>query len=425
MVFMRIAHLAAVLLLVNGPALAQNTSDTPYRASLGWRDRPSVAAGPFRLDVHTKVQADMRRADQDLDGAGGMYQTALKRVGVGGKLTDRVEFEIERELRKQNPWRNVFVNVAISNVLEVRAGKFKMPFGYEELTGIVNLDFAYRTLLSQIISPARDVGVMAHGRFMRRVFNYQLGVFRHDGENARSKEPMFLLAGEEPPRSERSVAGRLVVEPLRHARGPRELRRLSLGVAATSSDVPEGLNSLRGRSLFGSEFAERMYVMGTRHRLGTEAVWQPGPVSIKAEYARSNEERKRQGIFDDDISDYVSSAWYLSGTWALTGERKEGNIEPRSPMFQGGFGALELAVRFERTRFTSALKQGTPFLNPRADPLLGNAESIFSMGVNWYLNKWGRLVVNGMREAFEDPERTAIPGRTSGWAAVTRLQFVM
>ena len=424
MVVMRIAHLAAALLLVSGPALAQ-TPDTPKREGIAWRDHPSVSAGPFRVDVHAKAQSDMRRADQDLDGAGGMYQTALKRVGVSGKLTDRVEFEIERELRKQNPWRNVFVNVAISNALEVRAGKFKMPFGYEELTGIVNLDFAYRTLLSQIISPSRDVGVIAHGRFLRRVLNYQLGVFQHYGENARSKEPMFLLAGEEPPRSERSVAGRLVVEPLRHARGPRELRRLSLGVAATSSDVPEGLNSLRGRSLFGSEFAERVYVMGTRRRLGTEAVWQPGPVSIKAEYARSNEERRRQGIFDDDISDYVSSAWYLSGTWALTGERKEGNIEPRSPMFQGGFGALELAVRFERSRFASALKQGTPFLNPRADPLLGNAESIFTMGVNWYLNKWGRVVVNGIREAFDDPERTAIPGRTSGWAAVTRLQFVM
>ncbi len=395
---MTTVRVLVVLLFISSPAVAQNAQnapDTPKRAGIGWRDQPSISAGPFRLDVHAKVQADMRRADQDLDDAGGMYQTALKRIGVGGKLTDRIEFEVERELRKQNPWRNVFVNVAISNVLEVRAGKFKMPFGYEELTGIVKLDFAYRTLLSQIISPARDVGVMAHGHFLRRVFNYQLGVFRHDGENARSKEPAFLLPGEEPPKS------------------------------MTSSDLPEGLNSLRGRSLFGTEFAERMYVMGTRRRLGTEAVWLPGPFSVKTEYARSNEERKRQGIFDDDISDYVTTAWYLSGTWAVTGERKEGNIEPRRPMFQGGFGALELGVRFERTRFASALKQGTPFLNPRADPLLGNAESILTLGVNWYVNKWGRVVVNGMREAFEDPERTAVPGRTNGWAAVTRLQFEM
>jgi hypothetical protein len=280
-------------------------------------------------------------------------------------------------------------------------------------------------LVAQIISPARDVGVMAHGRLFRRVLNYQIGAFRHDGENARSKEPMFLLPGEAPPKSDRSVAGRIVVEPFRHTRGNRELRRLSLGLAMTSSDVPEGLNSLRGRSLFGTEFAERMYVLGKRRRLGTEAIWQPGPFSVKAEYARSNEERRAQGILADDLSDYVSSGWYVSGTWALTGERKEGNIEPSHPVFQGGFGAVELGVRFERTRFESALKEGTKFLNPRADPLLGNAESTLTLGVNWYLNKWGRVVVNGMREAFEDPERSAVPGRTSGWSAVTRLQFVM
>ena len=94
-------------------------------------------------------------------------------------------------------------------------------------------------------------------------------------------------------------------------------------------------------------------------------------------------------------------------------------------VFQGGFGAVEVAARFEQIRFGSASKEGTPLLNPRADPLFGNTESIVTLGVNWYLNKWGRVLVNGMREAFEDPERTAVPGRTSGWAAVLRLQFVM
>src|SRR5205814_3553677 len=127
-----------------------------------------------------------------------------------------------------------------------------------------------------------------------------------------------------------------------------------------------------------------------------------GPSSVKWEYGRSNQQRKRRGILDDDISDFVSSGWYLSGTWAITGEPKDGDIEPRTPLFQGGFGAVEVAARFERMSFDSALKQGTPFLNPRADPLLGNSESILTLGVNWYVNKWGKVVVNGMRESFED-----------------------
>ena len=422
---MRAGWIVVVVLAAAGPAAAQNPPAAPRPAGLQWRDYPSISAGPFRLDVHAKVQSDMRRADQDLDRAGGTYETSTKRVGVSGRFTNRMTFEVERELRKENPWRNVYVNVEFANALELRGGKFKMPFSYDELTSIVKIDFAYRTLVAQTIAPARDVGVMAHGRLWGRIVNYQFGVFRNDGENARLKEPLFLLPGEEPPKSERSIAGRVAFEPFRHIAGPRDVRRLSVGVAMTSSDIPEGLNSLRGRSLFGSEFAERMYVSGTRRRIGTEAIWLPGPFSVKWEYARSNEQRKHQGILDDDISDFVSSGWYLSGTWAVTGEQKEGDIEPRTPLFQGGFGAVELAARFDRISFRSASKQGTPFLNPRADPLFGNSESVWTLGVNWYVNKWGKVIVNGMREAFQDPERTAIPGRTSGWAAVLRLQFVM
>lgn len=415
------------LIMVSSTAAAQDAppkTDVPSNG-IGWRDRPSIVAGPFRVDVRAKFQGDFRRADQDLEGEGGLYETGAKRLGVEGKLTDRIEFEVDREFRRRNPWRNVFVNLRVAPALEVRAGKFKMPFSYEELTSVTNIDFAYRSLLAQIISPARDIGVMLHGRLFRRVMEYQVGVFRRDGENTGNREPIFLLPGEESPKASRSVAARLAFEPFRHAGGPRDLRRLYLATALTASDVPEGLNSLRGQSLFGSEFSERMYVLGQRRRLGTEAVWLPGPFSVKTEYARATEQRHHQGILDDDLSDFVTSAWYVAGTWALTGEAKDGGVEPRRPLFERGAGAIELAVRYEQIRFGTALNEGAAFANPRADPLLENDETIWTLGVNWYLNKWGKVVVNGIRESFKDPERTAIPGRMSGWVAVLRLQFAM
>lgn len=425
---MRSGWILIGLMVASSTAAAQDAPpdkpDTPSNG-IAWRNRPSLEVGVVRLDVRAKLQGDFRSADQDLEDEGGLYETGVKRLGLDGKITDRIDFEIDHEFRRRNPWRNVFVNVRVTPALEVRAGKFKVPFSYEELTGIVNIDFAYRSLLAQIIAPARDVGVMVHGRLLRRVLNYEFGVFRRDGENAGNREPVFLLPGEELPKASRSVAGRLTAEPLRHLGGPRELRRFYVGTAFTTSDVAEGLNSLRGQSLFGSEFSERMYVLGKRRRLGLEAIWMPGPFSVKSEWARATEQRKHQGLLDDDISDFVSSAWYLAGTWAITGEDKDGGVEPRKPIFQGGIGAVELGVRYEQIRFGSALKEGIPFANPRADPLLENAETIWTLGVNWYLNKWGKVVVNGIRESFEDPERTAIPGRLSGWVAVLRLQFAM
>ena len=424
---MRSGWMLVSLMMAAAPAAAQTAppKDDKPPIRFVWNDRPSIEAGVFRLDLRAKLKGDFRKADQDLEGQGGRYETTLKRVALQGSITNRVEFQIERELQKRNPWRDVFVNVRIATALEVRAGKFKMPFGYERLTGSGELDFAFRTLLSDILAPGRDVGVQVHGGLFRRVMTYQVGVFRHDGDNARLREEVFLLPGDPAQKSDRSVAARVAFEPLRHSQGPRDLRRLYLGVAFTQSDLPEGLNSLHGQSLFGAEFFERMYVLGHRRRIGTEAVWMPGPFSVKSEYARANEQRKRQGLLDDDISDFVTSAWYLSGTWAVTGERKDNGIEPRKPIFQGGLGAVELGVRYEWIGFGSAVKQGTPFANPRADPVLENAETVWTLGVNWYLNKWGKVVVNGVREAFEDPERTAVPGRPTNWAAVLRLQFVM
>lgn len=425
---MRMAGIVVVLTIAAAPAAAQSApqqKEAPPPVRFVWNDYPSIRAGVFRLDLHTKLHGDVRKAEQDLTDEGGLYETSMKRVGVEGRITNRVEFQIERELKKQNPWRDVFVNVQFAPALEVRAGKFKMPFGYERLTSVTQIDFAQRTLLSDIVAPGRDVGVMAHGQVLRRVVTYQAGVFRHDGDNARLRDAVFLLPGEQQPKADRSVAARLAFEPFRHSPGPRDLRRLYLGVAFTQSDVPEGLNSLHGQSLFGSEFAERVYVLGHRRRIGAEAAWMPGPFSIKSEYARAAEQRKRQGLLDDDISDFVTSAWYLTGTWVVTGERKDNGIEPRKPLFQGGPGAVELGVRYERIGFGSVLKQGTAFANPRADPFLENVESVWTVGVNWYLNKWGKILVNGIREAFQDPERTAVPGRTSGWAAVLQLQFAL
>jgi phosphate-selective porin len=85
---------------------------------------------------------------------------------------------------------------------------------------------------------------------------------------------------------------------------------------------------------------------------------------------------------------------------------------------------VELAVRFEDLRFTSAGgSDEPPFDNPRAENILPNSDQILTVGVNWYLNRFARVTVNGTRETLEDPQRAPIPGRTRYWGAVLRLQF--
>ena len=89
---------------------------------------------------------------------------------------------------------------------------------------------------------------------------------------------------------------------------------------------------------------------------------------------QSREQRQGQSNRNEDLSDFIGTAWYVAGTWFVTGEDKDDNINARRPLFRGGIGAIELAVRYEELGFDSASKTGTAFTNPRADHLVPNTD---------------------------------------------------
>jgi len=388
---------------------------------MDWDPRPSIRVGDeVRLDFRLKVQGDIRGFSPDQPTDDGGFQLHRRRAGIEGTLFERVTFQIERELRRGGPWRDVYANVEVAEAFELRAGKFKMPFGLEQTTSTTDLDFVNRTLGSQALTPAREVGVMAHGR-AGRLLEYEAGLFRNDGENARLREPVFLLPDEVLTERSRSLAVRLVTTPWGRGGGARP----RVGIALTSSTIPEGLNSLRGRSVFDTVFAPRMYVRGTRARVGLEGEWDPGPLGFRGEYIRVAEERVGQGLDDADLSDYIGRSWYASASWVVTGEEKAGGVRPERSLFQDGFGAIEVAARFEVLGFHSGSTGGPAFANPRADHVAPNEARVWTAGVNWYPNRWVRLQGNAMRETFENADRTPVPGDSTFWSGVLRMQVVL
>jgi phosphate-selective porin OprO/OprP len=398
--------------VVTGMAAAQD-ADPDVRLRF---PPPSLRVGDvFRLDFRVRLQWELREFDPPSIFAGDEFELRRSRVGIEGHLFQDLEYEVDAELQDdEQPWRDAFVNYRRFRAAEIQAGRFKIPFGREQTTSIFNIDFAQRALASTELTSGREVGGMLHGRFGGDVLLYETGVFKHDGD----------YVAREGVQAGTTWVGRVVVGPW--ANGRSVLRRAELGVAATIGELPEGLNGLRGRTLSGYEFWAPVYVKGRRVRLGVEGGWTPGPVSVQGEYIRVSDERNGQGLGDVDLPDAVAHGWYLGGSWALTGERKAGGIEPRRPFLQGGAGAVEVAGRFETLRFGSAGTDGEPpFSNPRAANLLPNRDRILTIGVNWYLNRFGRITVNGMREWIQDPERSPELGLTRFSSYVVRLQFVL
>ena len=343
---------------------------------------PSVTLGPVKLDFKGRIESEMRAPVPAMGLDRGQIDWQDRRLGFEGSAFKRFSFEVSRELSQdleaardlseRTAWKDVYVDTRLTKALRVQAGRFKLPLSHEELVGEPNLDFVRRSLAARVLAPGRDAGVMVHGRVFDRRVEYQAGYFTRDGDNGRTSQTQ---SGQD------AVAARLVIAPF--AQTPAHLLgSLQVGVAVAESRMDNRLG-LRGRTVLGDGiFFDRLYVNGERRRIGLEAAWESGPASITGEYITVSDERKAMGFAGDDLPAVTANAWYIAGTWALTGERKHGRLEPLHDVLRGGLGAFEVTMRVEALSFLPALYPGESFGFPNADKLLGNADRVTTLGVN-------------------------------------------
>jgi len=133
-------------------------------ARLVFRQHPSLRIGRnfLRIDFRVKVQADHRTFDPYYLTDEGDFELHRVRVGIEGRFLRDFEFEVEREINNEisrafrlqeettsDLWQDVFVNYRHFRRAQLQVGRFKIPFGQEQLTGPANLDFVYRSHLGK------------------------------------------------------------------------------------------------------------------------------------------------------------------------------------------------------------------------------------------------------------------------------------
>jgi phosphate-selective porin OprO/OprP len=409
--------LATVLLAVSArPCVAQTApGDDGSPLSLDKNGRPTLMLPFGEVQFRGRVASMLQSPSFDRGSHTPESGWQTRRLQVEGTLFKRLEFEVSREFGDATePERDMFANLRLDRRFELRAGQFKMPFGRDALTGGANLDFVFRSLAGRHLAPGRDLGVMAHGRLMGRLLTYQAGVFRRDGDNARTSQTRG---------GRRAVAGRLVLAPF--ARGTHALTGLQVGAAVVTSGLDDQLG-LRGRTVFDQGvFFDRVFVDGRRLRRGLEAAWARGPVSISWEHMTVTDQRLGMAIDGSALPGVRATGWYVAGTWTLTGERKDGRVDPRHSLFDGGRGALELTARIERLSFGSAA--GADAIPDPLMPLLEpNADRATTLGVAWYLNRNVKINGNAVFESVNDLQRSPTPSGDGRFpTAVVQFQFAL
>ena len=378
-----------------------------------FKQHPAIRMGKwFRMDFRLKFQHDFRSFGPEVSTDEGELSNLRKfRVGIQGYVTKDFEYEIEREIRDDISalfhlrdratlalWRDVYGNWRYFR------GRFAPASSRCPSNGPIAQQ---RFFIVDLNFRAGRACIMAHGKLFDSRISYQAGMFEHDGWKAHTKDHERSGEG--------TFAGRVVIPPFNLFKTPaflKKARDLELGLAFTESPLTEGLRSLRGRTwVITHNWFDRINVRGHRLRLGAELNWQPGPFTVQGEVIRVRDQRLGQGIRGDDLPDLIARGWYFTTGWVVTGEKPAGGIVPRRDFIKGrGFGAVQLAARYEQLRFGSSEHPGLPSRSSRAANIFSTSERIATFGTNWYPNRFVTVQFNAIREVLEDPNNLPIPG---------------
>jgi hypothetical protein len=309
------------------------------------------------------------------------------RAGVDGQVRGlRFEVTVDPQDIESTPVMDAYAELRRKGY-RLRFGQFKVPGSREYGTSARNLDLLERTGLGQELAARRDIGAALHGRFGRRRFDYEVGVFAGDNNGANRRSGL-------------TAAGRLEWEPARNlvfgAYGSEG--RLH----ATETD-PE--NGLEGRLSSGYRFFESVYVQGRRTRLGGDVEWSPGPWQITAETLRTRDERQEQGVDLNDLPSVVGIGASVT-TRLRFGSRRD------------------VSVRYEYLGFDDVGPE-TAFasVRPRASDLRARSGQNVTFGASWGVTRWARVMGNAGLEWYSDRRSAPEAGQEGAyWTLGTRMQ---
>ncbi|MEQ1812827.1 MAG: porin [Candidatus Nitrotoga sp.] len=241
--------------------------------------------------------------------------------------------------------------------VEIAGGQISEPFSLEGATSSSDITFMERGL-PHAFSPPSNLGIRISAAPTKE-FYLAVGGFTEDPRNINNLKKSFT--------------GRVAYAPI-HTKN----RILHLGTMASYRLLKDRRQRYRSRA--ESSLTPAWFTTGTigdvdrvvLTGLETAAVW--GSVSVQTEYERAD-----ISLGDGDQRRRVDG-YYVYASWFLTGESrpyKNGSFDSIKP--KNGSGAWEVAVR------NSAI-------NDRINN--GSKMSDITLGLNWYINKYARLMAN-------------------------------
>ncbi len=382
-----------------GPQTSNSISPTVSSRSAERQLALQSADGANIIRFRANLQVDGRwYSDHVTPGTADTFLIRKARPYIEGTLDDIYDFRVMPDFGQG---KALLVDAYVAGRFErwftVQAGKFKGPVGLERLQPDQYNRFLELGLPSDLV-PNRDLGVQLGGDLFGGTLSYAVGYFDGvtDGNSTdANSSPDVDNDGK------KDAEGRLFAQPFLTTGNPY-LSGLGFGVGATYVNATgSATNTLLAsyKTTSTQNFftyrtgASATYADGRRERVDPQFFYYVGSFGVLGEYVQSKQDVSRQVSTTLKRSDRLdNSAWQVSATYFLTGERESyNNYTPKSRFAPGragsGWGAWELVARIQELRIDQAAFTGgaNSFADPNASPRRAVG---YGIGLNWYLDEY-------------------------------------
>jgi phosphate-selective porin OprO/OprP len=347
------------------PSTPPNDAEVIVRSEGGLE--ATTIDGEFSAKLGGTINLDAASYSEDRNQLGSGTELRRAKLALEGRLLGDWLYQLEVDFADNEvDLGDAYLAFVAGPQWRIKIGQHKEPFGLERLTGSQHLTFMERAL-PNVLTPGRSIGVSAG--WLGQQTSVTGGLF---AEHADSDPDDEFNEGW-------AATGRISVVPFADDR-----RTLHLG-AAGSYRKPDQEDELSIRT------RAETHITGVRHldtgkignvssirRTGLEAAWAEGPASLQGEWFRSDIERS-----SGDPS-LTFDGWYAQASWMLTGESRNYDLDDgrfKRPRPIHPHGAWELAGRISE-------------LDLNELDINGGQQRNITLGVNWYINRYLRLMAN-------------------------------
>jgi phosphate-selective porin OprO/OprP len=371
-------------------AIAATTEDLP---EINTKDKLVIESrdGNFKWQPIGRIMADYNFVNSDKAEYGSGAE--LRRARLGMEMTlwkhwiGKIEYDFGGDEVSAKDAYVGYKNSADFGKWWIKVGNQHIPFGFSTLSSSKYMTFISRPQYADgPVQPARQLGVAAFAGGDR--WNFHTGAFM--GKAGEDPDECLVPGGE----CDEQISWAARATGIPFMSDNNHLLALGAGVwlrdtGGSTIDIDQRVAGTHTTDYkpFNMDFEGNKASNTTAYNVDVVGIF--GRFHAKAEYVAMTVEQN--GLESGIAGDYNIDGWSVDAGVFLTGESKSydrakaqfGSIKPNRIVGQGGIGAWELGIRYEKMD-----------LNDTGVALYGGAGELLTIGLNWYVNNTMRFMAN-------------------------------